>query len=252
MGLDISDILNDWPYRPGQVTARRIMGGDGREKIQLRLDMGVLQMDAAGRPDGQRPNGYDSLLAYHESQLQRHREENGDDEGFGLGEADCERLRGEAVMYYHRYLAEFVLGDFEGVQRDTLRNLRLMDFSRKYAREESDRYVLEQYRPYVLMMCTRAQAQIALRDHRPKAALAAVRRGIEKIEGFYESLGERDTGGSSGEVAVLRAMEKEIESKIPVDPIQKLREQLAHAVETEQYERAAELRDRLRQVTGEG
>ncbi len=252
MTADISHILNDWPYKPGQVTARRTVGRDGREKIQLRLDMGLLQMDASGRPDGQRPHGCDSLLAHHESRLQRHREENGDEEGFSLGEADCELLRSEAVMYYHRYLAEFVLGDFEGVQRDTLRNLRLMDFCRKYAREESDRYVLEQYRPYVLMMCTRARAHIALRDNRPKAALAAVRKGIGKIESFYETFGERDMLGRSSEIAVLRATEKEIESKIPVDPVQKLREQLAHAVENEQYERAAELRDRLRHATGKG
>lgn len=251
MSLDISNILNDWPYKPGQVTARRIAGRDGREKIQLRLDMGLLQMDASGRPDGQRPHGHDSLLAYHEDRLQRHRREHGDDEGFGLGEADCELLRGEAVMYYHRYLAEFVLGDFEGVQRDTLRNLRLMDFCRKYAQEESDRYVIEQYRPYVLMMCTRARAQMALRDSRPKAALSALRKGIGKIERFYETFGERDPAGRSGEIAVLRAMEKEVESRIPVDPIQKLREQLASAVEAEQYELAARIRDQLRHVTGE-
>jgi phytoene dehydrogenase-like protein len=34
----------------------------------------------------------------------------------------------------------------------------------------------------------------------------------------------------SGEIAVLRALEKEVESKLPIDPIQKLRQQLADAV----------------------
>ena len=251
MNLDISDILRDWPYQSGQVTARRIVGRDGQDKIQLRLDMGLLQIEASGRPDGVRPHGYESLLAYHENRLQKHREEHGNDEGFDLDEADCERLRAEAVMYYHRYLAEFVLGDYEAVQRDTLRNLRLMDFCRKYAREESDRFVLQQYRPYVLMMSTRARGQLALQNSRPKAALAAVRKGIEDIEGFYQTFGDADRAGRSAEVAVLRALEKDIESKIPIDPVQKLRQQLAHAVEAEQYERAAELRDQLRQVTGE-
>jgi len=252
MSLDISHILNDWPHRPGQVTARRILGGDGREKIQLRLDMGVLQMEAVGRPDGQRPHGHDNLLTYHEHRLRDHREEHGSDEGFSLDEADCELLRNEAVMYYHRYLAEFVLGDYESVQRDTLRNLRAMDFCRKHAQEESDRFILEQYRPYILMMCTRARGQLALKDSRPKAALTAVRKGIGQIESFYERFGEKNMIGRSGEIAILRALEKEIEAKIPVDPIQKLREQLANAVEAEQYERAAEIRDRLRQVSKEG
>ena len=88
MSLDISHILKKWPYRPGEVTARRISGRDGREKIQLRLDLGLLQMEASGRPDGERPHGFESLLAYHENRLQRHRDQHGGDEGFSLDEAD--------------------------------------------------------------------------------------------------------------------------------------------------------------------
>jgi len=252
MSLDISHILNDWPYRPGQVTARRIRGDDGRVKIQLRVELGLLQMEATGRPDGQQPHGQDSLLAYHEHRLHRHRSEHGSEEGFGLDERDCEMLRAEGVMYYHRYLAEFVLGDYEGVERDTTRNLQLMDFCRQYAREDSDRYLLEQYRPYVLMMHTRSRGQMALKDNRPKAALAIVRKGIEQIEALYEHLGGEKMLDHSGEVSVLRAMEKEIEARIPVDPVQKLREELARAVEEERYERAAEIRDQLRRRPGEG
>ena len=44
MSFDISDILADWPYEPGQISARKITGDDGKEKIQLRLDLGLLQM----------------------------------------------------------------------------------------------------------------------------------------------------------------------------------------------------------------
>ena len=251
MNLDVSDILGKWPYKPGQVSARRIAGRDGREKIQLRLDLGLLQMETSGRPDGQRPNGHESLLAYHEYRLQRFRDEHDTDDGFELDEADCETLRGEAAMYYHRYLAEFVLGEYEAVERDTMRNLRLMELCRRYAREESDRYVLEQYRPYVILMRTRARGQLALEASRPKSALAAVRKGIKEIEAFYENFGDEKMLENSSEIAVLHAMAKEVESKIPVDPIQKLREQLAEAVAAEQYERAADLRDQLQRATGE-
>ena len=251
MDQDIHHILEDWPYKPGQVTARRIRGRDGREKIQLRLDLGVLQMEASGRPDGERPHGHESLLAYQEYRLQRHWQVHDSDEGFDLDEADCELLRSEGVMYYHRYLAEFVLGEYEAVERDTMRNLRLMDFCKEHAREESDRYVLEQYRPYVLMMAARARGHVALDNSRPKAALAAVQKAIGGIEEFYESYGGREMSEKSSEIAILRALVKEIESKIPVDPVEKLREQLARAVEAEQYERAAELRDQLRALTGQ-
>ncbi|MCP4378467.1 MAG: excinuclease ABC subunit B, partial [bacterium] len=70
MTLDIGDIMDQWPYRPGQITARRINGMDGLEKIQLRLDLGILQMNVSGRPDGQRPHGCESLLEYYRKELE--------------------------------------------------------------------------------------------------------------------------------------------------------------------------------------
>ena len=37
--------------------ARKIVGEDGKEKLQVRLDLGLLQMELNGRPDGERPHG---------------------------------------------------------------------------------------------------------------------------------------------------------------------------------------------------
>ncbi|MDY6914593.1 MAG: UvrB/UvrC motif-containing protein [Planctomycetota bacterium] len=251
MSLDISHILNGWSYKPGEVTARRVRGDDGRDKIQLRLDLGLLQMEASGRPDGQRPHGCESLLAHYQQQLQRHREEHSGDEVFVLDEQACELLRAEAVMYYHRYLAEFILEDFKAVERDAMRNLRLMDFCKAYAAEEADRHILEQYRPYVMMMCVRARARIALGENRPKAALAALKTGIEAIGRFYRRTGREELVEKSGEIIVLQAMAKDVEARIPVDPAQRLRKQLDKAVQAEHYEEAAAIRDRLRRMTGE-
>jgi hypothetical protein len=252
MSLDIGEILKDWPYEPGQVTARRVRGDDGKDKIQLRLDLGLLQMEAVGRPDGQRPHGLESLLDYYEQQLAAHKAKEGGDSGFALDEQACDLLRSEGVMYYHRYLAEFVLEDFEAVQRDTERNLCLMDFCSRYAAEESDRVVLEQYRAYVLMMNARARSRRAIRDNHPKAALAAVRKGIGDIEEFYRGMGQDKLLKSSGEIAVLRVLAREIEASIPVDPANKLRQDLARAVREERYEDAAAIRDQLqREKTAE-
>jgi hypothetical protein len=251
MNLDIGSILNDWPFENGQVTARRIQGRDGREKIQLRLELGLFQMEIDGRPDGQRPHGFDSLLAYYEHQLQNHKEQSGSDRGFILDEQACELLRSESLMYYQRYLAEFVLEDFEAVGRDTLRNLRLMDFCAAYAQDESDRYALEQYRPYVLMMWTRARANLALAENRFKAAMAILRAGIEKIGQFYRRLGQPEMARESGEIAILKGMAHEVQARIPVDPLQQMRKQLDKAVREERYEDAAGLRDQLRRAAQE-
>ncbi len=56
MSKDIAVILNGWDYNPDEVTVRRILGLDGRVKIQMRLDLGILQMEVDGRPDGQHPH----------------------------------------------------------------------------------------------------------------------------------------------------------------------------------------------------
>jgi len=250
MNLDISHILRDWPYEPGRVGARKIIGADGKEKIQLRLDLGLLQMEAEGRPDGRRPHDRESLLDYYQMKLREEQETRGSDEGFQLGPDACEQLRAEALMYYHRYLAGFVLGSYEMVIRDTQRNLRLFNLCRKYASDETDRNILEQYRPYVLMMHTRAKAHHALDQKRTKAALAAVREGINRIEQFYRQH-DRETGPeASNEIDLLRELAAEIEAKIPVDPMEKMQRELSRAVQEERYEDAASLRDRIRQARG--
>ena len=250
MTLDIRHILDDWPYEHGHISARKIRGDDGRDKIQLRLDLGLLQMECTGRPDGVRPHGCESLLQYYEDAIDR-RGETGGAMQFDLDERACELLRNEAVMYYHRYLAEFVLEEYAAVVRDTTRNLRVMELCSEYAREESDRFALEQYRPYVVMMRTRAAALEALGDNRSKAALDAVRRGHAEIEAFYRRFApEEEDLDQSAELAVLRALARDIEARIPPDPVKKIKHRLERAVREERYEEAALLRDQLRHLTG--
>ncbi len=248
MSLDIGKILGDWPYEPGQVSVRKIRGEDGREKIQLRLDLGILQMETTGRPDGQRPHGCESLLAYHARRLARYRKAHGGDGEFRLDADACEHLRTEAVMYYHRYLAEFVLEDYAAVERDTARNLEVLEVLKRYAAEESDREAMEPYRPYILMMQTRARSQRQMRQKRLGPALRAVREGISGITDFYRGIGHEEMIGKSGEIEVLQTLAKEIESLIPEDPIRRLRKDLEKAVREERYEDAARLRDELHRL----
>ena len=245
MSLDIHHILNSWPFKPGEVNVRRIKGDDGREKIQLRLDLGLLQMDVTGRPDGQRPHGFESLLSYYEHALEEHTAAYGTQDGFSLDEDACEQLRAEGTMYYHRYLAEFVLGDYESVQRDTRRNLRMFDLCAAHAAEEYDQCICEQYRPYVLMMYTRARARWEIKKNRPKRALAVIRRTIEEIRNLYERFGHEESAENCMELSVLRALEQEIKSLLPQDPRLRLAKELEDAVSEERYEDAADIRDRL-------
>ena len=117
MSLDLNDLLRDWPHEPGQIKVRKILGSDGHEKIQLRIDLGLIQMETTGRPDGQKPHGFESLLAYHQS-LAKEKEQSGE-ETYVLTPEEVAELQQEGIQYYHRYISFFQLNDFAAVIRDT-------------------------------------------------------------------------------------------------------------------------------------
>jgi hypothetical protein len=242
---DITPALQGWGYEAGSINVRKIAGLDGREKLQMRLDLGLLQMEVRGRPDGRRPHGKESYLHYYEERLTRYVREHGTDEGFALGEDPCQRLREEAVMYYHRYLSLFILGDFPGVIRDTARNLRVLDLCAEYASDESDRFVLEQYRPYIIMMNTRASASLQFKAEQFKKAYSTVTDGLERIREFFIRFGQQEAFDKSNEVKILKRFAKDIKRKLPVDPLEKLHGKLQRAIKREDYEQAAKLRDEI-------
>ena len=61
---DIDHLLRDWPFLTGTVSSRLVRAGANREVIQMRVDMGVVQMELSNRPDGERPGGMDTYLDY--------------------------------------------------------------------------------------------------------------------------------------------------------------------------------------------
>lgn len=243
---DLRPILEGWPYEPGKITVRMIKGANGKEKVQMRLDLGLLQMELDGRPDGQRPEEYESLLEYHLERLRKHEERNGTDLGFQLSEDECQGIRDEALMYYHRYLSLFVLEDFPRVERDTARNLQVLDLCHRYAAHEWDRLVLEQYRPYIVMMSTRARASQSMRAGAYKSALAQVEAGLRTIRQFYEHYDASETYEESSEVQILRALRQEIAQRLPVGALERLKRKLDRAIREERYEDAARLRDQIK------
>jgi len=242
---DITPVLKGWDYESGTINVRKINGVDGTPKLQMRLDLGLLQMEMVGRPDGAKPHGFESLLEYFESQLDDHKKTNGSDLGFHLSSEQCQSLREESLMYYQRYLSLFVLEEFAGVVRDTSRNIRVIDLCSRFAMEEQDRLVLEQYRPYITMMNARASAYLQLKSGRPAEALRTVEAGLKSIRDFFEKFGQEEAYGRSNEVRVLKRFAREIRRKLPVNPMDRLQRKLEKAVKKEEYEEAARLRDKI-------
>ena len=94
MSNDIGKILENWDYRLGRVDARRVTGDDGSEKLQMRIDLGLLQMNAQFRPDGKRPFGHPTLLDHFLLRLEKHRNKNGgDDDDFSINSDECAKLQ---------------------------------------------------------------------------------------------------------------------------------------------------------------
>lgn len=241
---DLTPLFEEWPFEPGQLSVRIIQGLDGAPRLQMRVDLGILQMELRGRPDGQRPDGFESLLELQETRLDQQEE----DEDFTLSAEDCRLLREEAAQFYHRYISLLVLGDYSGVVRDTTRNLRLLDLCKEYAETEEDREILEPFRPYITMMRARAIAGQAVTDDEPKAALLAIDDGLEAVRRVYESMGRLDAFESAHEVELLRGMRAELSKKLPTSQRSELKKRLQEALERENYELAAILRDELKSL----
>jgi tetratricopeptide (TPR) repeat protein len=245
---DITPILEGWEYVPNEISVRRIRGLDGRDKIQLRIDLGLMQMELDGRPDGLRPHGKESLLDYFESVLLDHLDRFGTDKHFRLTEEDLANLQREALQYYHRYISLLHLGDYDRVVRDTERNLRLFDFVARYAPTEEDKWAFNQYRPYVLTVRARAKSLRALEQKDYDAALAAIREARSLIEAFYREMGTEEELTESSELETLREWEAQIEKERPLSLRERLTRELEEAIRREEYERAAKIRDQLRNL----
>ena len=249
MDFDISHLLDQWDYQPGQVVVRRFKAKDGKEKLQLRVDLGLLQMNAEGRPDGKRPFGHPSLFEYHQARLYKHvSAHEGSDEGFKLKPEDCAKLQMEAIQFHHRYICLLQLEDYPAVIRDAERNLAVFDFVGKHAESEELAWALRQFQPQLLMILARARGAQALRSEDHTMAIQHVEDGLEQIRNFYREHSRADAADQSPEVQSLENWLEEIRAKRPLSARERLERALNDAVLSEDYERAAKVRDELKNL----
>ena len=240
---DITDILANWPFDPDVLNVRRITGKDNKEKIQLRLDLGLLQMEAEGRPDGQRPHDFDNYLEYYRAE-QEHVEKE-EKKIFILAREDLRDLQQESIQYYHRYLCYSELRDHEGVIRDTEHNLEVLEFVEEFAEDEESAWAFLQYFPYVKMMNTQASVQMALDNEEYAAALEQIDSSVEEINNFNKKWGIKESRESTREIRILAEWRDTVLEKKPFSTMEKLQQELEEAIQLEHYEKAARLRDQL-------
>jgi hypothetical protein len=241
MKKDIDHILSDWAYEPGDVSARLVRAGDGREVLQMRIEMGVLQLEVAGRPDRTRPGGaetyfdYLMALAIHE----------GDD--LVLSDEQCQEVDREFLQFYHRRICWLRLREFRRAVRDADHSLALMDFVRKCSPNEEWTMSHEQYRPFILFHRTQAAALSVLEEKAenqgPERAIEEIGGGLERMRAFFAEHEAEERYDEDEMVQRLSELRESLREHYHVG--RTLSERLAEAIAAEQYELAARLRDEL-------
>jgi hypothetical protein len=260
---DISDILDGWPFDSSKVQSRIAEAPDGRRVIQLRIDMGVLQMEIDGRPDGERPGGHESILEQYRAlarRVRRRAKEGGSPDGFEIPPEDYAEVDREILQYYHRRLAFYGTGDYARAARDAEHSLALLELVRKHAK--NPKYVgrISAMVPSVLMELARTRALVSLKREDAKAAVGEIEKGIERIQEHLRGSSSEAGEGTAREIAFLRRWARRIRRAhalgeppggAPIESAERrlvnlMRRRLSEAIEREDYREAARLRDEIR------
>jgi len=238
---DIDRILSNWPYKPGVAQARLIQTRDGRQVIQLRVDLGVLQLETVARPDGARPHGHDTFYEYLQEQARLSRKEQ---QHFVLSDEQSQDADREFLQFYHRRMCWLALRQYASAIRDADHTLAFMDFVKRHAPSEEYLHAHEQYRGFVLFQRTQAAAALEVENGEPRRAITAIHDGLELLRLFFASYGREEEFEEDHMVQHLHHVEAALRKQFDIDTT--LEEQLQQAIEAEDYERAAELRDELK------
>jgi len=200
--------------------------------------MGLLQMETDLRPDGLRPHGAETYYDYLVGEVIR---EGGD---FRLSKEQCAEADREFVQYYHRRLCWLSLREYRRAARDADHSLAFMDFVREHSPDEEWTLSHEQYRPFVLFHRVQAAALAALEEGGPERAIAEINSGLNRFRELFARYDAEDQFPGDELVRRLHEMRESVRQRYEVGPT--LDEQLAEAVRAENYELAAQIRDRIR------
>lgn len=238
MDQHLDETLKDWPYDPTAVSVRLVEGGDSREVIQMRVELGVLQLETTGRPDGWNPEGestfFDYLIKLEVSTA----------DSFVLSEEQCMECDREFVQFYHRRICWLALQRYEDAVRDADHTLGLMDFCKRNSPEDEWTLTHEQYRPFVLYHRTQAAAMASVSEDKPELAVESINKGLDRLRAIYDSHNIEEEEFDSDEL-VERLVELRESLRDQFDVGRTLKERLNDAVAAEQYELAARLRDEI-------
>lgn len=242
---DLDPLIRNWPYEPDRVSVRQVMGRDKRLKLQLRIDLGVLQLEWRGRPDGRKVEGYASQLEKHQERLARFVRRCGASLGFDITATECERLREEMLLYYQRVVCLFVLDAYEQAIDDLDHCRRIIELCERFG---ADRHIIESMVaivPHMVVMNTKAMTARLLSEGRAKEALDQTISGVCELLNHFCAHGTIEDYKRSDQFCVLERLRLQLAAQLDGDDRVRLRRALRLAVREERYEEAARIRDEL-------
>ena len=236
----LDGLIREWEFDPLTLSVRLVKGDDGRDVIQMRVDLGVLQMETQGRPDGTKPNGLKTFL---DVLLEAEKA----DSDFEMDEDQCFEADREFVQFYHRRISWLRLQQYHRAVEDADHTLSMMDVCRDHSPDEEWTISHEQYRPFVLFHRTQAAALAALEGDGAEKAIIEINDGLGSIREVFADNDAEDQFDEDEMVERLMQLRDSLKEEYSVGA--SLQERLAEAVATEQYELAARLRDELAKRT---
>ena len=176
----LDHLLAGWNFAPGEPLVRLVTGEDGRDLLQMRIDLGILQLETKGRPDGVMPEGFPTYYDY----LMSLAKEGGED--FRLDVEHCMQIDREFYQFYHRRICWLTLKKYAETIEDAQHTISLMDFSTSYAPDPEWATLHEQYRPFVMFHRIQAAALLNLEDDDPQSAKETIDKGLQSLAVIFE------------------------------------------------------------------
>jgi hypothetical protein len=247
MTLDLDELTLGWECPSGELTARVVVGRDGRELFQLRVDLGVMQMFSDGRPDGQRYRGHPGAAAYiaHELRI-----------GGDVLPQDWLELDREVTQTNYRRIAAATVAEAalrannereaRRYLHQALEDIRTCLTDMQLMKERSGPLPDELANLYPTLVFDRARlaAQVRIIEGQFEDAIEQAEAGAVSLETLLTRLGYDDEQRAEDPaLRYLQTLSRQLRREYGVTLT--LTEQLAQAVANEDFETAAELRDEL-------
>lgn len=214
------------------------------KKIRVVTQRGTFFLEVDGRPDGA-----EAVLPHFLTE--KDNPSNGFSE-FNLDDSDVQGLSEEAFLYRLRREYFFKAGDYARAIRDVNTGIQIIDMITTHAENPEVRAFFLQFRPdQEIFKCTsEARLAIAQKDYlRARQRLEMSASFVREFESLHPDIFAESW--QSERLAQIKKVYDEIGEMWENDlsPLRNstptLEQQLKAAIETEQYERAAEIRDMI-------